>query len=577
MGVDRDLLPAWGESAVASTIEILESLGVDAIFSGELAASPAGLGGAYVPVDTAGHTYVLGFISPPSLSQKLIRDVLGWVQGDNPAGHRDAMGEISNMIAGTTKGLMARLEGPDVTLGLPMYLNGEYLGTSAVTTRRTCFELEVLGDKCCVVVIQQQLSGEAVRRREVERQLRDSEQRQRAIIEAAPDAVITCNRVGEVDTFNSAAEKMFGYASGEVIGASVHKFLEVSKNALSATSRHVVGSGRTKSGNRFPIEASISSYEFRETEYRALIIRDITQREAARWELAEANRRTVKLSHAAGKAEVAADVLHNVGNVLNSINISTSILLEQLRVSREEPLMKLSELLKSEAEDLGHFFSHDPRAQKILPFLELSVKRLTDSRLQHMKEVTNVQSHVDHIKRVIMTQQLIASAAGMMEEIDFLEVVGDALVHVQPLIQGGNVSVDRREPSGGLQLTTDKNKVIQIVINLLKNACESLGEAEPDQSQLILSTSGTDDQLVFEVQDNGVGIDAEGMKRLFSHGYTTKRDGHGFGLHGCALFAKQLGGALEAHSPGPKRGALFRLTLPLTPPAGVQVSSPPND
>jgi signal transduction histidine kinase len=72
------------------------------------------------------------------------------------------------------------------------------------------------------------------------------------------------------------------------------------------------------------------------------------------------------------------------------------------------------------------------------------------------------------------------------------------------------------------------------------------------------------------VRDNGVGILPENLTRIFGHGFTTKKDGHGFGLHSGALAAKQMNGALSVQSAGPGKGAAFTLELPIAPSAAVQ-------
>jgi signal transduction histidine kinase len=69
------------------------------------------------------------------------------------------------------------------------------------------------------------------------------------------------------------------------------------------------------------------------------------------------------------------------------------------------------------------------------------------------------------------------------------------------------------------------------------------------------------------VTDNGIGIPAENFKRLFEHGFTTKQEGHGFGLHSCALAVRELGGDIQTRSDGIGTGATFSLRLPLCPPA----------
>jgi len=119
------------------------------------------------------------------------------------------------------------------------------------------------------------------------------------------------------------------------------------------------------------------------------------------------------------------------------------------------------------------------------------------------------------------------------------------------------------------EIVVEKHKVLQILVNLLRNAkyaCEASGRTDKEVVIRILNQAGA---VQIAVADNGVGIHPEHLGRIFSHGFTTKKDGHGFGLHSGALAAKDLGGALRVDSDGPGRGATFTLDLPIKTPESV--------
>ncbi len=119
-------------------------------------------------------------------------------------------------------------------------------------------------------------------------------------------------------------------------------------------------------------------------------------------------------------------------------------------------------------------------------------------------------------------------------------------------------------PSPVPQVTVDKHKALQILVNLLRNAKHAMDEFETSEKRLTLRIRQQDDSIVaLSVIDTGCGIPPENLTRIFSHGFTTRRDGHGFGLHSAALAAQQMGGRLLAHSDGPGRGATFTFELPL--------------
>jgi len=124
-----------------------------------------------------------------------------------------------------------------------------------------------------------------------------------------------------------------------------------------------------------------------------------------------------------------------------------------------------------------------------------------------------------------------------------------------------------REFLGTEHVLAEKAKVLQILLNLIRNAkyaCDESGR--PDKLVIVRIFKNGNDGINIQVQDNGVGIPRENLVRLFSRGFTTRSDGHGFGLHSCLLAAKEMGGALIAHSDGPGQGAVFTLVLPVQPP-----------
>jgi signal transduction histidine kinase len=112
-------------------------------------------------------------------------------------------------------------------------------------------------------------------------------------------------------------------------------------------------------------------------------------------------------------------------------------------------------------------------------------------------------------------------------------------------------------------INVEKHKILQILVNLVRNAkyaCDDSGR--PDKRVTVRVTNG-DGWIKISVADNGVGIPPENLTRIFSQGFTTRKGGHGFGLHSSALAVKEMGGQLLVHSDGPGRGATFTLDLPV--------------
>ena len=292
---------------------------------------------------------------------------------------------------------------------------------------------------------------------------------------------------------------------------------------------------------------------------------EIEAKEQARAKLAEAQQLLMDVSRKSGMAEIATGVLHNVGNVLNSVNVSASLVSQRIRRSRSGEVAKLAALFQEHQADLPGFFAADPRARKVIPFL-LSLSRSIETERAHVEaELSQMAKNIDHIKQVVMMQQSYAQVAGVTETLPVAGVVEDALRITESGMARNGIQL-LREFQPMPPMTVDKHKILQILINLLRNARQALdGSQLPDKAIAVSISSHAPGRARIEVRDTGVGISPENLTRIFSYGFTTKRDGHGFGLHMSALTAKEMGGSLTVRSDGPGAGATFTLELPLTP------------
>ncbi|MBC8873514.1 MAG: hypothetical protein H8E44_29090 [Planctomycetes bacterium] len=289
----------------------------------------------------------------------------------------------------------------------------------------------------------------------------------------------------------------------------------------------------------------------------------LTERKRAERELAELNRRLIDSSRQAGMAEVATGVLHNVGNVLNSVNVSANLMAEKVKNSRVIGLAKASELIEEHADDLATFITSDYRGKQLPAYLSQLAERLVGERDAVLEELGCLIRNVDHIKEIVSLQQSFANVAGVVERIDLADTVDSALkINDAGLFRHGVVL--NRDYTAIPPVTTDRHKVLQILVNLISNAKYALSDSARGDKRLTIRIGSSDvDRVKVEVLDNGVGITGENLSRIFQHGFTTKKHGHGFGLHCSALAAKELGGTLSVRSDGPGRGATFTLELPL--------------
>jgi signal transduction histidine kinase len=219
--------------------------------------------------------------------------------------------------------------------------------------------------------------------------------------------------------------------------------------------------------------------------------------------------------------------------------------------------------LKDNHNDIGNFLLHDPSGQRILPYLEKLSDHLVAERDELSKEVEGLVQHVGHVKDIVTMQQSYARTSGVLEKVAFHTMIEDSLRITQEEMDRHRVTL-RTDIEEVPTMTTDRNKILQILLNLLRNAKDAVKDNSDLPRQITVCLRSIEDgRLRLQVSDSGVGIAPEDLTRVFSHGFTTKKDGHGFGLHFGALAARQLGGSLSATSEGRGRGATLTLELPI--------------
>lgn len=282
-------------------------------------------------------------------------------------------------------------------------------------------------------------------------------------------------------------------------------------------------------------------------------------------ELRETQRRSLELARQAGMTEIASNVLHNVGNVLNSVNTESAMLSERLKALRVDSVRKAAEMLEEQKADLAGFFLKDERGRRLPEYFGKLGQNLATERAELLSSVGALEEHVAHIRAVIDFQQSHATVTNIEEPMDLAALVEDALRMAMPNDGRGDVVIEREiEPLP--RALCDKHKVLQIVLNLLGNAKWALGERAGEGKRLSVRLARpAEDRVRIQVVDNGVGIDSALLTKIFQHGFTTRKGGHGFGLHASALVARAMGGALTAESEGPGRGATFTLEFPFRP------------
>jgi signal transduction histidine kinase len=236
-----------------------------------------------------------------------------------------------------------------------------------------------------------------------------------------------------------------------------------------------------------------------------------------------------------------------------------------VRTSKAGNLAKAVALLQAHENDLGDFLTNDPKGRQLPGYLKSLANHLAGEQQETLKELKSLAANIDHIKEIITMQQSYAKVLGVTESLPVVDLVEDAMRLNAGAMERHQVKVVR-EYFEVPPILVDKHKVLQILVNLIRNAKYALDDRGHTDKRMVLQVGLNGNNTVkISVIDNGVGIPSENLTRIFEHGFTTRKEGHGFGLHNGALTAKELGGKLTAYSDGPGKGATFTLELPRQP------------
>ncbi len=290
--------------------------------------------------------------------------------------------------------------------------------------------------------------------------------------------------------------------------------------------------------------------------------RDITTIKEAELKLEQVHKQLLDASRQAGMAEVATSVLHNIGNVLNSVNVSSSLITQKIRNSKVSNITKAVEFVHAHKNDLADFFTNDPKGKQLPDYLSNLAVHLGREQEEMLHEVGSLEHNISHIKEIVAMQQNYAKPSGVVESALAVDLMEDAVRMNTGAMERHRVKVVR-EYADVPPILVEKHKVLQILVNLIRNAKYACDDSGREDKQITLRVANGGNRVKISVADNGVGIPAENLTRIFNHGFTTKKDGHGFGLHSGALAARELGGALTVFSEGQGRGAAFTLELPI--------------
>ncbi|MBN1943528.1 MAG: PAS domain S-box protein [Phycisphaerae bacterium] len=412
-------------------------------------------------------------------------------------------------------------------------------------------------------------------KKRAEDQLKQERNFSKSVVDTAQAIMLVLDKNGAIVSFNPYMEELSGYRLEEVKGKDWFSIFipqeyrdSIRRLFANATSdvqtRGAINPILTKDNRLIEIEWYDKTLKDNDGNVSGLLSigQDVTERRQREKDLRELHDQLVIASRQAGMAEVATDILHNVGNILNSVNISLSGIKEKLLNSKTKGLSRVAEIVEEHIGDLGTFLTQDPKGKQLPVYLSEAAKRIQAEQDEVMKEVDFLTKSVDHIKEIVRTQQIYAKSGGVRVSMNIRDVIRDAIEINKERLSRHHVHV-KLDLAELPEVVSDKQRILQILVNFINNGKQAMFENKDREKQMtIRSRREGEDRLRIEVTDNGMGIAQENLTRIFTRGFTTRKDGHGFGLHSGALVAKELGGAVSVHSDGPGKGATFTLELP---------------
>ncbi|HEX3047458.1 MAG TPA: substrate-binding domain-containing protein, partial [Bacillota bacterium] len=274
--------------------------------------------------------------------------------------------------------------------------------------------------------------------------------------------------------------------------------------------------------------------------------------------LNQSYQKKLEQAHLEGMMTIVNGILHNIGNVLNSISVSTQLIRDLIETSPIADLLRANQLLENNLGNLNDFLGQDPKGKKLMqfytklgePFLELH-DRLLD-------QINRMNEKIKFVNDIILTQEGYIGFKSTLEETEVVPLIEDVLKIYLPALGRHQIRIIKNYHQIP-KIKVQKMKLFYVLVNLIKNAKDALLEVSETCRRLILTVETSGDKKYIRITDTGVGIRPELLHSIFAYGYTTKKDGHGFGLHSCANYMTEMEGKIWAESPGPGKGTTFVL------------------
>ena len=382
---------------------------------------------------------------------------------------------------------------------------------------------------------------------------------------------ITTIEEGNFIEVNEAFCKTFDFSEKEIIGKTIYD-LDIYNNIEDKDKFHnSINKNikiydeeflfKTKTGKKIVLLISVDIVTMKGKQYLLVMSNNITEKKLAEEEVIRTNKKLIETAHLAGKAEIASNVLHDIGNILNSVYVSSSLIKDTIIKSRIEKLSSLSKLFKDNINNLNNFIVSE-QGKNILDYLFTLSDELMNEKGFLIQKTDKLIEHIEYIKEVLRLQYSVSRAGGLIELLSIDDIIHEAIEMNKESFKRYNIIVNIKS-SGLKPFYLDRHRIMQILLNLLNNAKSALHKNINNKKKVINIQIDKiiDNRIIIKVFDNGVGISGKNMIKIFKHGFTTKKEGHGFGLHSAFNAATEMGGALSCHSDGIEKGATFFLEL----------------
>ncbi|MBW2479329.1 MAG: PAS domain S-box protein [Deltaproteobacteria bacterium] len=420
-----------------------------------------------------------------------------------------------------------------------------------------------------------------------------SEAKMRAVLDGAVDGIITIDEKGVMESFNPAAERIFGYSSAEIIGQNVRLIVpephkkrhdRYIQNYLQSGIPRVIGIGRETEGERrngetFPIELGVSEINVNEKRLFIGIVRDITERKQTEEELRQhrenleqlvdertrelkdTQQQLVEQAFESGRAQLAAMMLHNIGNAVTPFTAQVDALAASLPEHVVTYLEKSYADLNDHRDGLGIYVRENPRGQQVFAYLGELIDSLKDFQANLHRNVAKMQTSLDYVGDILSLQQAYAPGEKEIRQMTDLNHLIDSALQMQAgALEKRNIAVTRDLEPNLHELVIDRNRMVQVLVNLIKNAYEAIaaGPQAGDGGQISVTSHSDSDRIIIEITDSGIGIDPGRAEEVLERGKSGKGS-TGLGLYYCRMFMQNNNGKLVLESPGIGQGMTVKL------------------